>query len=206
MFEQAGPRMGQSEYWLAFLACWGVTFAGVFGLVFASFINSDFFKLLSVLALLGGSIYIRIAQMQRCNDVGWPWQIPWFVFGVSLAITVVAQFAAILALLMLPLTIIVGLGDLVFGIVLGCIPSKQIAQPDYDPQAYRDSYADYGAPNLSASQAAEAQARKQQASVRLGIETAAVSASGKRIASVTQAEPAPPPPRAMGFGRKGAAG
>jgi uncharacterized membrane protein YhaH (DUF805 family) len=206
MFEQAGPRMGPSEYWLSFLACWGVTFAGLFGLLFASFTGSDFFMLISVLALLGSSIYIRVAQMQRCNDIGWPWQIPWLVFGVSLTITVVAQFAVILALLMLPLTIIVGLGDLIFGIVLGCIPSKHLAQPDYDPQAYRDAYMDYGAPNFSAAQAAEAQARKQAASVRIGIESPVVTASGKRIASVTQAEPAPPPPRALGFGRKGAAG
>jgi hypothetical protein len=103
MFEQSGPRMGISDYWLSFMACWGVTFAGVFGIVFASFIDSDFFMLISILALLGGSLYIRVAQMQRCNDIGWPWQTPWIVFGLGLAVSAIAQFAAILALLMLPL-------------------------------------------------------------------------------------------------------
>jgi hypothetical protein len=206
MFEQSGPRIGISDYWISFMACWGVTFGAVFGLVIGTMMNSDFFTLVSVLALLASSLYIRIAQMHRCNDIGWPWQTPWIVFGIGLAISAVSQFAAILALVMLPIAIIIGLADFGFGIVLGFIPSKQTSQPDFDPQAYRDAYADYGAPNFSAAEAAEAQARKNAAAARIGIEGPVVSASGKRVASVTQAEPAPLPPRSMGFGRKGILG
>jgi uncharacterized membrane protein YhaH (DUF805 family) len=206
MFEQSGPRMGISDYWLSFMACWGVTFAGVFGIVFASFIDSDFFMLLSILALLGGSLYIRVAQMQRCNDIGWPWQTPWIVFGLGLAVSAVAQFAAILALLMLPLIIIVALADFAFGIVVGCIPSRQGAQPEYDPQAYRDAYRDYGAPNTSLKQEAEAVVRQKEAALRAAQVNPVTNASGKRVASVTQSEPSPPPPRAVGFGRKGVIG
>jgi hypothetical protein len=207
MFEQTGPRIGVSEYWISFLACWGVTFGAAFGLVIGTITNSDFFMLISVLGLFASSLYLRIAQMHRCNDIGWPWAIPWIIFGLGLAISVVSQFAAILALVMLPVAIIFAVIDFAFGIIVGFIPSRQIAQPDFDPQAYRDAYADYGAPNYSAAQAAEAQERKNAAAARIGIDRPAISASGKRVASVTQAEPEPaPPPRALGFGRKGAAG
>jgi uncharacterized membrane protein YhaH (DUF805 family) len=206
MFEQSGPRIGVSDYWLSFLASYGVFFAGIVGLVFASFTKSGFFMLVSILALLGSSIYMRIAQMQRCNDIGWPWQTPWVVFGVGLAVSVISQLGGIIALLMLPMLIIVGLADFAFAIVLGCIPSRQFAQPEFDPQAYRDNYRDYGAPNFSAAQAAEVEARKKVTVAAAQAATPTISASGKRVASVTQAEPAPLPPRAVGFGRKGVLG
>jgi hypothetical protein len=189
------------------MACWGVTFGAVFGLVLGTVMNSDFFMLISVLGAFASSLYLRIAQMHRCNDIGWPWVIPWIIFGLGLAISVISQLAAILALVMLPAAIIFAVIDFAFGVVVGFIPSRQIAQPDYDPQAYRDAYADYGAPNYSAAHAAEAAARKNAAAAQMGIDRPAMSASGKRVASVTQAEAEPAlPPRAMGFGRKGIAG
>jgi uncharacterized membrane protein YhaH (DUF805 family) len=203
MFENTGPRMSASDYWVSFMACWGVTFLGVIGLVIGTFAKSPFFTLVSVVGLLGSSVYIRIAQMQRCNDIGWPWQIPWVVLGLGLATSAVAQFSPLVALVMLPVMIIVGLCDFCFGIVVGFMPSKHI-NFDFDPEAYRQAYSDYGAPNVNAQLVAEAEARKQQAAARILAENPVISATGKRVASVTrEEEPAAPPPRAMGFGRKG---
>jgi uncharacterized membrane protein YhaH (DUF805 family) len=208
MYEQYGQRMGVADYWMSFLACYGVTFFAGMGFLFASFFGAGFFSMLCVLALLASSVYLRIAQMRRCMDIGWPWQTPWIVLGLGLAAAVVSQFAVILALVMLPVLIIIALADFAFGIVLGFMPSKQIVQPDYDPQAYKDSYTDYGAPNFSAKEAAEAKLRQRAQAGQLPASTPVISASGKRVASVTQSEPEPqaPPPRALGFGRKGVAG
>lgn len=206
MFEQTGPRMGRGDYWISFMACWGLTIFGGIVFAFASFIGSSFFTLLGVLAMLGSSVYIRLAQMQRCNDIGWPWQLPWGVFGISLALSAVSLFHPLLALIMLPLMLIIGLGDFVFGIVLGCMPSKD-NNFEFDAQAYRDAYRDYGAPNMSLKLEAQAELRNREAAARVAIENPVISASGKRVASVTRSEePAAPPPRAMGFGRKGILG
>lgn len=207
MFEQYGQRMGIGEYWLTFMACWGVTIGGAIGYMFGGLIGSSFFTMISIVALLASSIWIRVAQMRRCMDIGWWWQIPWGVLGISLAASVIGQFNAVLALVMLPALVLIGLGDFVFGIVLGFMPSKHIVQPDFDAQAYRDSYRDYGAPNASLKLEAMAELRNRDAATRAAVENPVFSASGKRVASVTRSETAPaPPPRAMGFGRKGTFG
>jgi hypothetical protein len=204
MFEQIGQRMSVGNYWITYLACVGASILGIIFFIIASLFKSDFFVLISVLILLGSSIYVRIAQMQRCMAIGWPWQTPWIVFGIGLAITVVSQFAVILALIMLPLLVIVGIADFGFGLLIGCIPSKEIIQPDYDPQAYQDSYADYGAPNFSNKLAAQAKQRNDAAMAKLASDNPIISTSGKRVASVTQTpEAVAPPPRSLGFGRKG---
>lgn len=200
MFEQSGPRMGASDYWMSFLASYGVTFLAFLMIAFATFTGSGFFMLVSVLALLGSSIYMRLAQMQRCNDIGWPWQTPWVVFGLGLAISVISQLSPLIALVMLPALLIFAGADFVFAIVLGCMPSRPLTQTEYDPEAYVQSYRDYGAPNFSKALAAQAEVRQKQAVAAAPV---AISASGKRVASVTQADPEPTPaPRAMGFGRK----
>lgn len=206
MFEQYGQRMGIGEYWLNFMACWGVAIMGVVGLMFGGLTGSSFITMMSIVALLASSIWIRVAQMRRCMDIGWWWQMPWGVLGVGLAASVVAQFNALLALVMLPALVIISLGDFIFGIVLGCMPSKHIIQPEFDAQAYRDSYQDYGAPNASLKMEAMAELRKRELAARIAVEHPVISTSGKRVASVTRAEPAAPPPRAMGFGRKGTFG
>jgi hypothetical protein len=207
MFEQHGQRISVAEYWVAFLMCLGASIFGIVMLVIATLFSSDIFVMFSVLILLGSSVYIRIAQMRRCLAIGWPWQTPWIVLGLGLAATAISQFAAVLALIMLPVMVIIALADFSFGILLGFIPSKDIVQPDYDPQAYENSYSDYGAPNFSVELAAKAKQRNEVAMARLAEDTPIISASGKKVASVTQAqEVTTPPPRSLGFGRKGVAG
>jgi hypothetical protein len=209
MDEQNLPRMNASDYWMNFFICYGVGFFALLALGVGVFIGSFIITAAAAISLLGTSIKIRIAQMERCNDIGWSWKIPWVVFGFGLAVAIGSNASLLMAVILLPVQIIVGLADFGFAIIVGCMPSRKLDASLFDPQAYRDSYRDYGAPNFSSEHAAKVEVKTQQRRIEAREDPRFQSVSGKRIASVVQAEPAPEPampPRVAGFGRKGILG
>lgn len=134
-------RIGQSGYWMWF----GIYFIGTIALLVGGVL--EIFKgawisgALTILAVLPLGIYFRVIVMRRCRDIGWPAALPWMVFGLQITAGVMLRprlgEAPTAAIGMLAVPALLGLGDFVLTIVVGCLPTKahdwSVFDDDFDP-------------------------------------------------------------------------
>ncbi|MFM9853378.1 MAG: hypothetical protein ACKVOJ_11320 [Sphingomonadaceae bacterium] len=130
-------RVGQSAYWMYFIANFVLAPALLVGALVAVIYGSFGIAIFCILLLLPLTVNFRVIMMRRCRDIGWPVFLPWVSFGCSMVLGMINAgavvgnpqdaFGAVMA--SSGLSIVISLIDFVFMIVIGCIASKA---PDID--------------------------------------------------------------------------
>ena len=125
---QGKPVCSQSSYWTQFT----INFVAVLGLlsfsIYSLVTGHWSMALLAFVLVVPVGIYFRVVMMRRCRDIGWPPVLPWLFFGGGILGNIgriTAGSAAALKTGMLGLPLLIGLADIVFMIVIGCIATKR---------------------------------------------------------------------------------
>jgi uncharacterized membrane protein YhaH (DUF805 family) len=199
---EGSARVGIGQYWMMFAGSLIVSVVAIAVAIFSFFSANYFLVLIAVLAMFASGIYLRVAEMRRCRDIGWPAQLPWAFFGILILLALVSFQGGMVSLASSGMSIMVSLADLGFAILVGCIPSKEWQAPN--AADYRNHHSETAyAPESGDDD--DRDARYDDAVARAVAAYKKETAQSPR-ASAAETSSARPPARITGFGRKGAGG
>ena len=124
-------RVGRSTYWMYYVGITVVTWAmyawAIYEVLKLETVPFAFGLIIPTIL----SIYFRIIAMRRCRDIGWPAFLPWLTIGLIVVCSVFsgmqAGFHPEAALgtigVSMVISVLLGLADFVFLIVIGCLDS-----------------------------------------------------------------------------------
>ena len=196
------PRVGIGQYWIMFAGSLIVSVIAIAVAIFSFFSANFFMVVIAALAMFASGIYLRVAEMRRCRDIGWPAQLPWVFFGILVLLALVSFQGGMVSLASSGMSIMVSVADLGFAILVGCIPSKEWQAPS--AAEYRNHYSE----TAYAPEAAEDDDRDARYDDAVARAVAAYKKEGppSQSAAASEAPAARPPARIAGFGRKGTGG
>jgi uncharacterized membrane protein YhaH (DUF805 family) len=190
-------RIGQARYWKILIASTVGSVALLVGAL-AAFVGREFaiaFALL--LAVFPIGLYLLVAQMRRCSDIGWPSQLPLIFMGSG----VFASSGTLLEVWDNPgelprfdVSMLFGLATWAFAATIGCIPGRP-GRADNDETIGPDSGDD--TPTFSST---------TEPADRDEVRDARWSAAIQKALDASSGPPRPAgPTRPGGFGRRRAA-
>lgn len=140
-FDGTNPnRVDRMTYWMYYIG-FTVVVTGLYAFAIYELLVMDTFPIVcGLLAPTLLSVFFRVIAMRRCHDIGWPSFLPWLtitlvvVCGVFNGIHAGMNPASALGTIGVTMVIsmLFGLADFVFLIVLGCIPGTEGGGNDFE--------------------------------------------------------------------------
>ena len=139
-------RVGRQTYWMYYVGFMVLTW-GMYGWAIYEYVKLNAIPIVfGFVAPFIISVYFRVIASRRCRDIGWPAFLPWVTWVLPVALGVLGGLQAGMQAGMHPgvpptaaiasmgaamvLSMLMGLLDFVFLIVIGCLDSQEAV---YDP-------------------------------------------------------------------------